>query len=334
MHPTYSGPVIDTHLHFDATTVAHADALLDRTGLRTAVSLWDVQWPPQGFAAEQVAWGTHGSRLLRCHVPDLSHIGETDDEARLEDALRAAARAGAVGVKVWKNVGLWLRDTEGKRFGVDDARLEVVWHTAAELGLPVMVHQGDVPAFFAPMDETNHRLDELRAHPEWWYGGGEFPPLQQVHDEFEKVVAAHLRTVIVGVHFGCFMSCAEIDRMLRTYPNYHVDTAATVADMGAEDTWPQVRGLLMNHPDRVLFGSDLVRSSAFDMPEAEGDRWDVTEFFDRHWRFFETADSDLEHPLPFQGDWKIHGLDLPHDVLRQLYHDNAARLFHLPQETP
>ena len=57
-------------------------------------------------------------------------------------------------------------------------------------------------------------------------------------------------------------------------------------------------------------------------------RWDLAEFFDRHWRFFETTDT-TDHPLPAQGSWQVTGLGLPDSVLAKLYFENAVRLFKL-----
>ena len=48
-----------------------------------------------------------------------------------------------------------------------------------------------------------------------------------------------------------------------------------------------------------------------------------------YWRFFETRDENFpysEKPFPPQGFWNIHGIGLPDDVLRKLYHENAARI--------
>ena len=53
---------------------------------------------------------------------------------------------------------------------------------------------------------------------------------------------------------------------------------------------------------------------------------DAREFFDRHWKFFETAGRNLDHPSPIQGNWKVNGINLPPQVLRKLYTDNARRL--------
>jgi hypothetical protein len=41
--------------------------------------------------------------------------------------------------------------------------------------------------------------------------------------------------------------------------------------------------------------------------------------FDRHWRFLETAETGLPHPIPEQLPWTVAGLDLRDDVLARLY---------------
>jgi Amidohydrolase len=320
-HPRYRGAVVDAHCHYDASTRARVHHVNRVGGLTAAIHLWDCRWPPARF--EDPEWARLQPALLRCHVPDFSAL-ET-----LERELRDAASAGAVGVKVWKNLGLWLRDGAGRRLAVTDPRLEALWEVAGELGLPIAIHTGDPPAFFAPLSDDNPRIAELRKHPDWWYGGGDFPSLERLHEELEIVVARHSATRFVGVHFGCFMSWAEVRRMLATYPNYHVDTAAAIADMGAGDVGA-VRDILIDFSDRVIFGTDLLRTEVIEMPHLGRRRWDLRDYFERHWRFFETDDSGLAHPMPDQGDWKVTGLDLPDNVLARLYADNARAVFRLP----
>lgn len=328
-HPRYRGPVVDAHCHYDASTRGHALRTCQAAGLATAINLWDLQWPPADYAAELSDWSQQEPVVLRCHVPDLSQVGAPGHALGLARATREAAALGAVGVKVWKNLGLWERDVDGHRLAIDDARLEALWDAAAECHLPVTIHIGDPPAFFAPLDERNPRIGELRIHPEWWYGGGDFPELERLHEAFERLVSTHPATTFSGMHFGCFMAWRDVGRMLRSYRNYHVDTAAAIADMGKGDT-TEVRALCIEFSDRILFGTDLVRAGRFDMPGGSGSRWDLAEFFERHWRFFETGDEQLAHPLPNQGDWSVTGLALPDEALGRLYHENARRLFRLP----
>jgi hypothetical protein len=320
-HPRYRGEVIDAHCHYDASTRAWVHHLNRVGGLTAAIHLWDCRWPPARF--EDAEWKGLEPALVRCHVPDFTDI------RALERELRVASEHGAVGVKVWKNLGLWLRDTSERRIAISDPRLEPLWGTAGELGLPIAIHTGDPPAFFAPLTDDNPRIEELRKHPDWWYGGGEFPSLQRLHEELEILVAAHPATSFVGLHFGCFMSWAEVRRMLATYPNCHVDTAAAIADMGRGEV-REVRDIVVDFSDRVIFGTDLLRTEAIEMPDLGPRRWELCEYFERHWRFFETGESGLEHPMPDQGAWTVTGLDLPDDVLSRLYAANARAVFRLP----
>jgi hypothetical protein len=327
-HPKYQGAVIDAHCHYDAATRRHAGATNALGGLSAAIHLWDVTWPPTPPLDDALEWQRLQPAVLRCHVPDLSRIGVAGFEQALARGVDDALEAGCVGIKIWKNLGLWLRDSEGARLTIDDTRLGALWHAASEAGLPVAIHIGDPPAFFAPLEEDNPRIAELRVHPDWWWGGGEYPALARLHEQFEALVCAHPATTFIGLHFGCFMAWSEVRRMLREYPNYRVDTAAAVADMGA-DGRDDVRAIVLEHPDRVIFGTDLIRIAAFDMPDLGRRRWDLGEFFAAHWRFFETGETQLEHPLPAQGDWTVTGLDLPEDVLERLYHANAEAAFRL-----
>jgi predicted TIM-barrel fold metal-dependent hydrolase len=140
----------------------------------------------------------------------------------------------------------------------------------------------------------------------------------------ERVVAAHPRTVFVAVHGGCYAeNLGWVGRMLDDHPNFHIDIAARIAQLGRQPR--AFRDLVVRHPDRVLFGSDFVP------PTASGYATDplYRDTYRRHFRFLETADESFPHdgeePSP-AGRWTISGADLPEDALRALYGGNAARL--------
>lgn len=327
-HPRYDGAVVDVHCHWDSANLPQCHTHMDEAGIDLGVHLWDVTWPPRPFEEDGDLWDRFGPRLARCFVPDLSVVGHAGFEAQLEAKLRAAAAAGAVGVKVWKNLGLHLRDSKGHRVAVDDARLDVLWDTAADVGLPIAIHVGDHPLFWQPLTPSNPRYQELVDHPEFYYGNGGFPELAQIHHELEAAVAAHPGTTFIGLHFGCFMSWSEMRRMFDTYRNYNVDTATALCDMGHPDSVQTVRQLLVDHPDRILFGSDLIRTNDWFMP----DDTPIDCYYHRHWRVFETDETQLTMPLTIQGDWTLEGLDLPVDALQAIYRDNALRLFNFSAE--
>jgi hypothetical protein len=154
-HPRYRGAVIDAHCHYDDSTRDRAAHVNRVGGLTAAIHLWDCRYPPARPEVEAQRWRHLEPALLRCHVPDFSAVGAPGFERALERDVRAAADHGVVGIKVWKNLGLWLRDVSGHRIAVSDRRLEGLWTAAGELGLPVAIHTGDPPAFFAPLTDDN-----------------------------------------------------------------------------------------------------------------------------------------------------------------------------------
>jgi uncharacterized protein (DUF952 family) len=117
--------------------------------------------------------------------------------------------------------------------------------------------------------------------------------------------------------------------MLAAHPNWHVDIAARIAELGRQPY--SARDLVLRFPDRVLFGTDAAPDPAW---------WAV------YARFLETRDESFPYeppepsgdaaggatvdppapPTGSQGRWAIHGLGLPPEVLRLVYAANARRL--------
>jgi amidohydrolase family protein len=183
-------------------------ALMDSLDLEAIVNL-DGRWGSELEANLERYDRSHPGRFLTfCHV-DWSDLGG------LAASLEASAQAGARGLKVWKDLGLGVRDAAGALLLPDDPRVADVWAAAGQLGLPVLIHTADPIAFFTPADARNERLEELAVHPEWSFAGPEFPTFERLLEAFEAVVATHPQTTFIGAHVAC---CAEdlawVGRML------------------------------------------------------------------------------------------------------------------------
>jgi predicted TIM-barrel fold metal-dependent hydrolase len=245
--------------------------------------------------------------------------------------LQLAHQLGARGVKFFKALGLGYRDANGKLLAVDDPKLDALFEKAGELHMPVSIHTGDPIAFWLPVDEKNERFDELNAHPGWSYFGKDVPTWEELFAAYERRVARHPNTTIVGVHFGNAPELPErVAAMLDKYPNLYVDTAARVPELGRKAA--VVREIFMKHPDRILFGTDLgvgeepgdlMLGSTGLLPPTHAD---ADRFFTSTWRFFETRDEGFASPTPIQGRWTISGIGLPPEVLKKIYAENADRL--------
>lgn len=257
----------------------------------------NVDWQGDGKADDPATWD--------CLRPDFGR--------RVAMQLAEAKQHGACGLKVFKQLGLGYRDADGSFLKVDDPRWDPIWHACGELGLPVLIHSGDPAAFFTPIDEKNERWEELHRRPEWSFYGEKFPKREAVLEQFHNIVARHAKTIFIGAHVANNAEdLASVSAALDKYPNLYAETAARIAELGRQPHTS--RKFIMKYADRVLFGTDGPRSAERLYP---------------HWRFFETNDEYFrysEAPFPPQGLWNIYGIGLPDDVLRKVYHENAAKV--------
>jgi predicted TIM-barrel fold metal-dependent hydrolase len=234
---------------------------------------------------------------------------------RLVESLHRSAKAGAKGLKVWKDLGLHIRDDRDRLLLPDDPRLTDVWDAAGDFGFPVAIHTADPVAFFEPPDATNERLEELLVHPDLSFADPDrFPRFERLIDALESVISSHPRTIFIGVHVGnCAEDLERVQRMLERYPNYHIDIGARIAELGRQ---PRASArLLQRHADRVLFGTD-------DFPPDPS-------VYAIYFRFLETEDEYIPYSteeVPPEGRWAISGLGLSDVVLGRVYASNARRL--------
>jgi hypothetical protein len=332
-------PRIDVHVHVPPSEALHAVRIFREQGVVMAIDASGGE-PDGGGLEESIAAAaeTHGALRDYCNL-DWSRVEEAEFVAYATHALDRCREEGAVGLKIYKALGLGYELADGSLLRVDDERLDPVFEHAGALGLPVLIHTGDPQAFFRPPTPDNERYAELSAHPRWsFYGlrrnGEPWPSWQEVFDQFEHRVARSPGTHFLGAHFGNAPEEPEtVARMLAAYPNLYVETAARVPEMGRFPA-ARMREIFARFHDRILFGTDfqlgahgqLVLGSAGGTPDTEAR---IPFFYESTYRYFETNDRGFAHPTPIQGDWTIDGIGLPQATLREFYAGNAMRLFHV-----
>ncbi len=340
-------PVIDVHAHLSFTTrsvhgvsvgeevtplVRAQDALatMERKRIRAMVNLTG----GSGRGLEQTIAAfdrTAPGRFFTCTEPVYGRWLEPGYPQLQADALAAAQRAGARGLKITKALGLYLRERigDGPLVAVDDRRLDPAWEACAALGLPVFIHVADPEAFFLPVDRFNERWDELGHHPDWSFHGRDFPSFRGLMEARDRLFARHPRTSFVALHVGHDAENLDfVSQTLERFPNVTVELGARIGELGRQPR--QARRFFDRHQDRILFGTDAVPS-----PEGESTPQQVfkDELYEIYFRFLETEDEYFDYApaaVPPQGRWRIYGLGLPDAVLKKVYHDNAARLLGLP----
>jgi len=308
-------PAIDYHNHLDAQEPAQVLEIMDACGIEHIVNI-TMKVGDEALAMMDRYRAADARRFSTIGWMDWTGV-EGDFDEFVEESIKRLERLvkhGAVGFKFWKDLGLTVRDASGELLRVDDERLAPIFERAGELGIPVMMHIGDPEAFFLPIDANNERFEELAAHPDWSFYGSQYGK-DDLLEQRDRVFRRHPRTTFVGAHIAeNSEDLQRVSAMLDACPNVLVDISARASELGRQPY--SARKFFLRFADRILFGSDLV-------PEVE--------MYRLYYRFLETADEYFEYPTHAsgQGRWNIYGLDLPEDVLRKIYRENALRL--LPQ---
>jgi predicted TIM-barrel fold metal-dependent hydrolase len=200
-----------------------------------------------------------------------------------------------------------------------------MWETCATLNMPVAIHVSDPEAFFLPIDRFNERYEELHAHPDWSFHGGDFPSNADLLAARDRVFARHPGTSFIGLHVGhSAENLSAVGEMLDRFPNVCVEIGARIGELGRQPR--AARRFFDTYQDRILFGTDAI-------PAPEGDETPQQVFgealYEIYYRFLETEDEYFDYapaPIPPQGRWRIYGLGLSEPILRKVYHGNAERV--------
>jgi predicted TIM-barrel fold metal-dependent hydrolase len=307
-------PFVDVHAHFFRAPTMSAGAVdtvvkeMDGMNMVAAVNL-------SGGSGERLVASVAGlnerypGRFVTFANINFEGIDDPDWGQRTADGLEDDVRNGAAGLKIYKNLGLTAVDGRGVRIPVDDPRIDPVWAACGELGIPVLIHSGEPSPFFNPKDRFNERWLELKQRPERYRPPEQYPTWEEIMAEQHNVFRKHPETTFINAHLGWLGNDLDrLGRLLDELPNVYTEVGAVLAELGRQPR--HARAFLVEHSDRVLFGKDS---------------WAPDEYR-VYFRAFETADEYFDYYRKRHAHWKIYGMDLPDDVLRDVYYRNALRI--------
>jgi hypothetical protein len=309
---------------------AHAHVLQSDPALTRMLERWDLHIvdilvvndkdPANGpldrqrAAALAFIRSAHGHASL-CTTFDPFRISQPDFLKTTIDQLNQDFASGAIAVKVWKNVGMELKDSSGRYVMVDDPRLKPIFQDIAAYNKTLIAHQAEPDVAWIP-DPKAIDNSYYAEHPEWNMSKIPGAPSKAaVITSRDHLLAENPKLRVVGAHLGSMESSVDlVAQRLDRYPNFAVDTAARVPHLTIQPR-AKVRAFLMKYQDRVLYGTDTEIIRRSDVKPSIAD-WQKQLAED--WRYFSTADT-----FNYDGHM-VKGLQLPLPVLRKLYHDNAV----------
>ena len=304
-------PFIDVHSHHRTPGPERVDAIIadmDAMNMAMAVNLSGGSGETLVQTIEAMK-GRYPDRFVVFANLSFRDIDNPDWGQNAAAQLERDVQAGAQGLKIFKNLGMTLNDSAGNRIATDDPRFDPVWTKAGELGIPVLIHTGDPHQFWLPQDEVNERWFELKERPGRIRPPDRFPPWEQIMNEQWNVFRNHSGTNFIAAHLSWLGGdLGRLGRLFDELPNMHVGIGAVLAELGRQPRF--AREWFIKYQDRVLFGKDS---------------W-APEEYHVYFRTLETADEYFDYYRKRHAFWKMYGLELPDDVLRKLYQENAVRL--------
>jgi len=253
-----------------------------------------------------------------CTSFDPFHLTDSSFTQNAIDGLNHSFEQGAVAAKVWKNIGMEIKNPAGKYIMPDDPIFEPIYKDIEAKNKTLIIHAADRDAAWDAKYPTIESANYYRANPKWNMAGKrDVPQKQEILLAVTRAVAANPNLMTIGAHLGSMENLAELGQSLDGHPNFAVDTAARLRWLATQPR-EAVRSFLVKYQDRILYGSDL----SFDTNlratgESQIHVWERQYALD--WRYLSTADN-----FDYYG-YRVRGLDLPQAVLKKIYHDNAVR---------
>ncbi|MCS6976471.1 MAG: amidohydrolase [Gemmatales bacterium] len=303
----YRGPIVDAHMHSrdEETIASYWDVAEKIYGVRCCVPIVDLKTAIRlkqryGGRVQPAVWGIHPRNEDFRNGPGFRR----HKEAHLD----ALAEAGMKIVKLWFTP----RFLDWWNLRMDDPTLDFFFDRIERLGLAVLVHVADPDAWFA------RQLRDMEQH------GAKPEHYPQLIHRLER----HPGIIFQVAHFAADPENLEhLHQLLERHPNLVLDSSATKwISREFSRHGPAARDFLIEHADRVLFGTDLVASPD---REKEGKREHYATRFYVHQMMWE-AEGVFDSPIEDEDATeppRFCGLNLPADVLQRFYWENAARLY-------
>ncbi|HXY39182.1 MAG TPA: amidohydrolase family protein, partial [Vicinamibacteria bacterium] len=232
---------IDAHAHIFAEAQPLLD-LLDRLNLTLVnicvVDRYDKGYEtaaPQHKVARHLAEASHG-RLPWIATFEDDGFAQPGFTERTLAVVDQALADGAHGVKVYKSMGMELRDAKGRYLLPDDPVFDGVFSGMAKRGTTVYAHIAEPIAAWLPLDPQNPDYSYYKDNPAWHvHGRTGVPSKEEILAGRDRLLAKHPTLRVVGCHLGSMEEDVDaIAQRLDRYPNFVVDTAARITHLSLQ----------------------------------------------------------------------------------------------------
>jgi predicted TIM-barrel fold metal-dependent hydrolase len=256
----------------------------------------------------------------------LDNYNDPDWQQKTLAYLKDSFAKGAIGVKVWKNIGLALKDPQGKFVMIDDPKFDPIFDLIEKNGLTLIGHIGEPRNAWLPVEKMTVAGDKkyFSAHPQYhMYLHPEYPSHEEIIRARDHMLTKHPNLRFVGAHLGSLeWDVDELAKRLDQFPNMAVDMAERVSHFQyqAVTNWQQVHDFFIKYQDRLIYATDEGVNGNKNPGQVSQE---AHENWLRHWKFF-TSGEKMKVP---KVEKEFMGLRLPREVVDKIYRRNAEKWF-------
>lgn len=319
----YDFPKIDAHVHLNSPGLALAD-IADKAGFGLVTINTEVNFFPSLSEQKSIAHKASGHNYLCTFSTE--HFGETGWQDSAIQQIEAGMNDGALGVKIWKNIGMELKDSSGEYVMANHPEFDLIYVYLSKNEIPLLTHLGEPKNCWLPIEEmtVTSDTDYFSRHPEYhMYLNKDVPSYQEQLHARDQILEKYSNLKLVGAHLASIeWSVDELAKWLTRFPETGVDLAERVCHLQYQATEnPQkVKEFVETFQDRIIYGSDQIDDGSISKEELKAtihQKW-ASEF-----RFFaeETVQTAPNVTKPFRG------LGLDKKILEKIFYDNAFAFY-------
>ena len=266
-----------------------------------------------------------------------------------EDSIRQIKKcieAGAGGIKIWKNMGMALKNEAGQYVMADDPVFDPIFAFLEKEKIPLLAHLGEPRNCWLPVEQMTTIIDReyFNQHPDFhMYLHPEAPSYEQHIMVRDRLSERYPDLVFVGAHLGSMeWSLEEVSKRMERFSNFYTDISVKFEHFFEQviRNRNDVIDFFQTYQNRILYASDYF------VEPVNNRKWmkpfckyfpktymnllfrNYLHFVEKQWLFFATDEMiSTGGMINNESNKKIRGLKLPKKLVDRIFYENARCVY-------
>lgn len=320
---------IDAHLHLNQINLQTIEHAIEHDFRLISINT-EVPFFPNIIEQEAIIL-----KLKKEYVAHIFHVATFPThhfwnkkwEMNTIEYLKRRMENGAIGVKIWKNIGMEIKDENGKFILQNHSKLDTIYNYLVENEIPLLAHTGEPLNCWLPLDEMTVKQDSdyFKAHPE--YHAALHPEIPHYWEHIaarDNILEKHPNLRFVGAHISSLeWETEEVAKRLDKFPSMAFDLADRVCHLQhqAVSDWQKVYDFVVKYQDRILYGTDFIDDDS--RTSTEKTKYLIEDKWKMHEQFLST--NEVMNVPKVTGTFR--GLGLSEVILEKIYTKNAKNWY-------